>query len=215
MTRRLYIYDHCPFCVKARMIFGLKRIPIELVVLLNDDEAGPVRMVGKKMVPILEEEGRYLGESMDIVARIEGEGEPVLTGPTNPAVSAWLGKIGAPLYRLFLPRAAAAPLPEFATTAARAYFIRNKENAAHPFGEILKDGAVFLEEINGLLRELAGMVRSAEAVNGVLSVDDIHLFPVLRSLSIIRGIVFPPEVEAYRQAMSVRANVGLLDDLAA
>ncbi|MDU4397175.1 MAG: glutaredoxin, partial [Haemophilus parainfluenzae] len=21
---KLYVYDHCPFCVRARMIFGLK-----------------------------------------------------------------------------------------------------------------------------------------------------------------------------------------------
>ncbi len=35
---KLYIYDHCPFCVKARMIFGLKNIPVELNVLQNDDE---------------------------------------------------------------------------------------------------------------------------------------------------------------------------------
>ncbi|EPT9973233.1 glutaredoxin, partial [Escherichia coli] len=24
---KLYIYDHCPYCLKARMIFGLKNIP--------------------------------------------------------------------------------------------------------------------------------------------------------------------------------------------
>lgn len=45
---KLYIYDHCPFCVKARMIFGLKNVPVELVVMLNDDEETPVRLVGKK-----------------------------------------------------------------------------------------------------------------------------------------------------------------------
>ncbi len=28
-----------PFCVRARMIFGLKNLPVELVVLANDDEA--------------------------------------------------------------------------------------------------------------------------------------------------------------------------------
>ncbi len=48
---KLYIYDHCPFCVKARMIFGLKNIPVELNVLQNDDEATPTRMIGQKMVP--------------------------------------------------------------------------------------------------------------------------------------------------------------------
>lgn len=53
---KLYIYDHCPFCVKARMIFGLKNIPVELNVLQNDDEATPTRMIGQKMVPILQKD---------------------------------------------------------------------------------------------------------------------------------------------------------------
>ncbi len=51
---KLYIYDHCPYCLKARMIFGLKNIPVELHVLLNDDAETPTRMVGQKQVPILQ-----------------------------------------------------------------------------------------------------------------------------------------------------------------
>ena len=53
---KLYVYDHCPFCVRARMIFGLKNLPVELVVLANDDEATPIGLVGKKVVPILVKE---------------------------------------------------------------------------------------------------------------------------------------------------------------
>ena len=45
---KLFIYDHCPFCVKARMIFGLKRLPIRLVTLLNDDETTPFNLIGQK-----------------------------------------------------------------------------------------------------------------------------------------------------------------------
>ncbi len=48
---KLYIYDHCPYCLKARMIFGLKNIPIELHVLLNDDAETPTRMVGQNRFP--------------------------------------------------------------------------------------------------------------------------------------------------------------------
>ena len=47
---KLYVYDHCPFCVRARMIFGLKNLPVELVVLANDDEATPIGLVGKKVL---------------------------------------------------------------------------------------------------------------------------------------------------------------------
>ena len=46
---KLYVYDHCPFCVRARMIFGLKNLPVELVVLANDDEATPIGLVGKRL----------------------------------------------------------------------------------------------------------------------------------------------------------------------
>ena len=26
---KLYIYDHCPFCMRARMIFGLRNVSVE------------------------------------------------------------------------------------------------------------------------------------------------------------------------------------------
>lgn len=89
---KLFIYDHCPFCVKARMIFGLKNLPVRLVTLLSDDEATPVGMIGKKMAPILQkDDGSYLPESMDIVHYVDNlDGKPLLTGKTNPAIVAGL-----------------------------------------------------------------------------------------------------------------------------
>lgn len=38
---KLYIYDHCPFCVRARMIFGLRGVAVQQIFLQNDDEAPP------------------------------------------------------------------------------------------------------------------------------------------------------------------------------
>lgn len=75
---KLYIYDHCPYCLKARMIFGLKNIPVELHVLLNDDAETPTRMVGQKQVPILQkDDSRYMPESMDIVHYVDKlDGKP-------------------------------------------------------------------------------------------------------------------------------------------
>lgn len=45
----LYVYDHCPFCVRARIIFGLKKIPVQVVWLDNDDVETPTELVGKKV----------------------------------------------------------------------------------------------------------------------------------------------------------------------
>jgi len=210
----LHVYMHCPFCVKARMIFGLKRRAMTLRVLLNDDEAGPIRMVGAKQVPILETEGTYLAESMDIVARIDAIGTPVLTGDINPAIGTWLHDVSHAAGRLFLPRAAAAPLPEFATTSARAYFIRKKEESVGSFGAILADGHKEIAQINAALQHLAPLIKSAEAVNGTLSLDDIHLFAQLHTLSLIQDLDYPPPVEGYRKRMAERSGVELLDALA-
>lgn len=210
----LYIYEHCPFCTKARMIFGLKDIPYERQILLNDDVEGPVRMVGRKVVPILEEDGQFMAESMDIVAHIDAIGKPVLTGKTRPEITAWLHKAGKPLYHLFLPRAAAAPLPEFETTSARAGFIRRKEPSVGSFSALLEEKTDELTQLNALLKELAPLIQTPEAVNGELSTDDIHLFAHLHSMSLIGGVVYPPEVEAYRQTMAELSRVGLFDGIA-
>ncbi|MFT8795766.1 MAG: glutaredoxin 2 [Acetobacter orientalis] len=211
---KLYVYDHCPFCIKARNDFGLHTLPFDMVMLQNDDEATPKAMIGRKMLPILEENGQYMGESMDIVAHIEKRGAALLTGSTNPQITDWIQRSSSVLYRQFLPRAACAPFPEFSTTAGRAYFVRNKEQATGPFSEILSENATALAPLNAFLQELAPLIQSKEAVNGTLSTDDIHLFAHLHSLSIIKGLVYPSAVEDYRKTLSARVDIPLLDSIA-
>ena len=65
---KLYVYDHCPFCTRARMILGIRSLEVETFVLMNDDEATPVGLIGTKMVTILvKQDGTAMGDSLDIV----------------------------------------------------------------------------------------------------------------------------------------------------
>ena len=48
----LYVYDHCPFCVRVRLALGLKNIKHNLHFLANDDVKTPTDLVGKKIAPI-------------------------------------------------------------------------------------------------------------------------------------------------------------------
>ncbi|SUI85545.1 Glutaredoxin-2 [Serratia quinivorans] len=50
-------------------------------------------------------------------------------------------------------------------------------------------------------------------MNGTLSEDDIHLFPLLRSLSIVAGLTLPDNIEAYRNRMAQRSDIPLLFDM--
>ncbi|GCE90791.1 glutaredoxin [Komagataeibacter diospyri] len=213
---KLYIYDHCPFCVKARIIFGLKHLPVTDVVLLNDDVATPTRMIGRKMVPILETDGHFMGESMDIVAHVDAmDGHPLLTGPTRPEIGQWIRDGQQAFIRLALPRFAAAPFAEFATTGARLYFIENKEAMLGPFGTCLAESADLRASMNASLVRLAGLIQRPDAVNATLSTDDIHLFAHLRSLTIVAGLDWPAPVRAYCLHMSRTTGIPLLDHMAA
>ncbi|WP_230351826.1 glutaredoxin 2 [Lelliottia sp. WAP21] len=213
---KLYIYDHCPFCLKARMIFGLKNLPVELVTLLNDDEATPTRMIGKKMAPILQkDDSRYLPESMDIVHYVDKlDGNPLLTGKQNPAIEEWLRKVNSYVNRLLIPRFAKGAFDEFATPQARAWFVEKKEAAIGSFDEHLAHSAGLVKKISDDLRALDKLIVQSNAVNGELSEDDIHLFPLLRNLTLVAGITWPSRVADYRDNMAKQTQINLLSSQA-
>jgi len=213
---KLYIYDHCPYCVKARMIFGLKNLPVELNVLLNDDEATPTRMIGQKMAPILQkDDSRYLPESMDIVHYVDQlDGKPLLTGAQKPAIEEWLRKVNSYANRLLIPRFAKSSFDEFATPEARAYFVAKKEAALGNFEEHLAHSPGLIKNISDDLRALDKLIVQPNAVNGELSDDDIHLFPLLRNLTLVAGITWPTRVADYRDNMAKQTQINLLSRMA-
>ncbi|POT57748.1 glutaredoxin, GrxB family [Citrobacter amalonaticus] len=213
---KLYIYDHCPFCIKARMIFGLKNIPVELNVLQNDDDETPTRMIGQKMVPILQkDDSRYMAESMDIVHYVDNiDGKPLLTGKKNPAIEEWLRKVNAYANHLLLPRFAKSAFDEFSTPAARKYFTEKKEASVGSFADHLAHSTGLTKKISDDLRTLDKLIVKPNAVNGELSEDDIQLFPLLRNLTLVAGITWPTRVADYRDNMAKQTQINLLSSMA-
>ena len=213
---KLYIYDHCPFCIKARMIFGLKNIPVELIVLANDDDETPTRMTGQKMVPILQkDDSRYLPESMDIVHYVDQlDGKPLLTGKKNPAIDEWLRKVNSYANHLLLPRFAKSAFDEFSTPSARKYFTEKKEAMIGSFADHLAHSAGLTKKISEDLRTLDKRIVQPNGVNGELSEDDIQLFPLLRTLTLVAGINWPTRVADYRDNMAKQTQINLLSSMA-
>ncbi|NUJ75148.1 glutaredoxin 2 [Escherichia coli] len=213
---KLYIYDHCPYCLKARMIFGLKNIPVELHVLLNDDAETPTRMVGQKQVLILQkDDSRYMPESMDIVHYVDKlDGKPLLTGKRSPAIEEWLRKVNGYANKLLLPRFAKSAFDEFSTPAARKYFVDKKEASAGNFADLLAHSDGLIKNISDDLRALDKLIVKPNAVNGELSEDDIQLFPLLRNLTLVAGINWPSRVADYRDNMAKQTQINLLSSMA-
>ena len=211
---KLYIYDHCPFCVRARMIFGLRDVAVEEVVLANDDEATPIGMIGSKQVPILQkEDGSFMGESLDVVRYLDREGR--LKDETRPEIQAWFDKVGGYNTKLVHPRVVKIGLPEFETPEAVKYFTDKKEKTIGSFATNLDKTSQYVERLHEDLAELETlMTESGAGLNGEIGMEDILVFPILRNLTVVRGVEWPQKIMDYLLRMSEASGVPLYFDRA-
>lgn len=205
---KLFIYEHCPFCVRARMIFGLKAIPFELSVILEGDVETPTRMVGRKVVPILQkDDGGFMPESMDIVHYVDGLSTPLIADkPVDAAIEAWCKDASGVIFNLAVPRFTKADFAELATPEAREAYRLREEKAFGDLEALLADSPALIAQAQRKLAELEPLLADSQGI----STTDFILFPFLRSLSIVKGIQFGPHVAAYLKRVSDAGKVDLL-----
>ena len=234
----IYNYDHCPYCVRVRLAFGLKNVKHNLVFLANDDVATPTALVGKKIAPIFQFGNEIMPESMDIIERIDGDAK---FGPTNiflPASSRtdikdWQASVKEINSIAQRPRyvAPGTMLPEFATRDGREAFVYNhpvppykkpewkndlnSEERWTKYQKAYETSAQLIDKVNESLVELDKLVHcETHCTEGGLSYDDIDLWSRLRSLTILKGIQWPTKLRAYMEHLSVAGDVPLYDQMA-
>ena len=166
------------------------------------------------MVSILEkDDGTYMPESLDIIEYINDIGENKINTQLSSEVQNWLNGCNDYFYRLCMPRWAAAPLEEFATESAKAYFINKKEAYVGPFKEQLDNSATLIELAENQLNELNQLLKSKPTANAEFSMDDIEIYTILRGLSIVKNLNYPELVEEYRLQMAKLTKVPLHVDI--
>lgn len=215
---KLYVYDHCPFCTRARMAAALRGVATELVYLPNDDEDTPIRLIGAKQLPILQkEDGSHMGESLDIVRYFYRQDSSALDEAVRPEIQAWVEAFADWGNRLIMPRDVQLDLPEFAVESSVAYFKGKKEAWLEAsFEQLLQETPRYLAQAQEALRALDGLIApNAGYANGThLSMEDILVFPLLRNLSMVKGAAYPDNVAHYVRAMSQAAKIPLFFDRA-
>jgi glutaredoxin 2 len=211
----LYAYDHCPYCVKVRMIFGLKQIAFNLVTLANDDEETPIRMIGKKMVPILEKsKNEFMPESLDIIKYVDALsdfGKPIVNeSKDSKELTQWLKDSKNYHYFLAMPRWIQMGLDEFKTQSAIDYFSKKKELKIGSFAAALLRSPHFIAMANSHLQFLEELISSKKYFwSDQLSIDDFHVFATLRVLTATKAVVFPTNINSYMNRMSELAKIPL------
>ncbi|WP_407333362.1 glutaredoxin 2 [Enterovibrio sp. 27052020O] len=214
---KLFVFDHCPFCVKAMMVAGLKKMDIELVYLQNHDVEARTEKVGANLVPILQKpDGSYLAESLDIAAYLDNyDGQPVLAeGALNERISSWMDVASYFGSRLIYPRWMMIDLPEFQSEEANAWFIKNKSAMiGMTFEEAFANSEEYLAKLNVELFKLSWLVPPSQR-NNHITYDDVNIFPFLRNYTVIKGLRYPGNVRQYLDEMSKLTDVDLYDAVA-
>lgn len=182
--------------------------------MLEGDAETPTRMVGAKKVPILEkEDGSHMPESMDIVRYLEEQNPPAkLTAPDDSVIEEWLGAHSQAIFELSVPRFTRADFPELATPEARDYYTKRMADAFGDLDALIAETPERLEALKPALDALEA--RLAERPEDTLGMTDIRLLPVLRCLTIVKGLELGPATAAYVERVAAASKVPNLFDRA-
>ncbi|MCL2918110.1 glutaredoxin 2 [Shewanella litorisediminis] len=214
---KLFVFEHCPYCVRAMMAAGYKGIALEKVILQNDDVDSRIRMVGANMVPILQkDDGSYMAESLDIVAYLDAVGGEALLKPAEHEqhIAAWLDKAAYYSSRLLHPRNVRLGLPEYGSEAAVRWYTEKKSALiGMSFDEAFAASAEYMAALEPLFGELDFMLLPSER-NNQLGYDDILLFPVLRNLTAVKGLNYGEHIRRYVDEVAELTGVALFDGIA-
>ncbi|MFC6477318.1 hypothetical protein ACFQDN_13365 [Pseudomonas asuensis] len=102
---------------------------------------------------------------------------------------------------LFL-RSIAIGLPEFATQSARDYFrVRKEKMIERLFEQALGETLLHKKAVEKMLAGLKVLPLPADNGN-TLSWDDVLIYPTLRNLTMVKGLVIPAHVSHYIQAIA-------------
>jgi glutaredoxin 2 len=206
---QLYQYHHCPYCVRIDMVANYKNLQHEKVYLLNDDEQTCFDLLNAKMVPILQfADGSAIGESLDIVAKLDEQGDnnKIITPKVfSDDIDTLFAAVKTSTRILTYPRTIMLGLPEFATQSAKDYFQAKKEKMIDmSFDMAMEISARHLVIVNTVLAKIPIL-----PISQTLSMDDVLVYPNLRNLSMVKGLVFPAAIKHYMEHIAALTKTEL------
>lgn len=178
-----------------------------------------------------------MAESMDIIKFVDSDERFGPTGMLRPAsgrteLKEWQLSVQNLLRTLQRPRyVATGLLPEFQQLDGRHAFIKNHQLPPYDKEEwkememeeklriyadaMSSDPVPLIEELNAKLVELDDSIYSEHfCTEGGLSLDDVDLWSRLRSITIIKGVMWPEALRNYMDNLSELADIPLYDSLA-
>ena len=183
------------------MGFGFLGIQYESVVTAYDDEMTPIKLTGKKMLPIVEyDDGTTQNESLDLIKRQDtllklGWNE---LSDNLESLNLLLDLIGKQVHNLAMPYWIWTP--EF-TESSRKYFQTKKEIKRGPFKNLVQNQKSYIDLLTTLLKtelikELKPFYKSDK-----LTIMDIMIAAHLWGMYIVPEFRFDSKINKYLQSI--------------
>lgn len=195
---KLYHYVHCPFCVRVRLALGFFQLSYESQVVAYNDEETPIKLTGKKMLPIMQfDDGVVMNESLDIIKKLDTKNllKNELMDIHGDEMNSLLDRIGAPVHNLCMPYWIWTP--EF-NPSSREYFQKKKEVKRGPFAKLMHKKETFIHELDLILANLENDLKPFYK-NEEMTILDIALAAHLWGMYIFPEFQFSPKMHNYLQ----------------
>lgn len=212
MVFTLYHYVHCPFCIRVRMALGFLNIPYQSKVLAYDDEATPMKLTGKKMLPVLSYDGAAMNESLDIIAFVDKNNvlkvKDITSATDFKNFESLLSQLGDFVHSLAMPYWIFTA--EF-TPSSRVYFQKKKEEKRGPFKKLFETQAEFIKNLQPLLKSLEENLQPYfQSPN--IGLKDILLASHLWGLYVVPEYRFPQKIHDYLQRVKKECHFNYHQD---
>jgi glutaredoxin 2 len=180
------------------MGFSLLGVGYDSIVVPYHDEATPIHLTGKKMLPIVKNNnGVAKNESLDILKEADKKNtlQWELLDQHKDTINTLLDTIGSPVHSLCMPYWIWTP--EFDENSRR-YFQTKKEVKRGPFKDLVKNQQSFIDKLAPMLVSLEAELKPFYK-NDKLSILDIMIASHLWGLYIVPEYQFTPNMHCYLQ----------------
>ncbi len=180
------------------MALGYLNLQYESIVLPYDDEATPMRLTGKKILPAMDfGDKKAINESLDIIKRLDLHNQlhfsHYLKNEAN--INQLLDKIGKDVHPLCMPYWIYTK--EF-NEESRKYFQSKKEEKRGPFNLLIQNKNAYLTNLESTLKDI-NLKLSPYFDSNELTIVDILIASHLWGMYIFPEFQFPTQIHDYLQ----------------
>ncbi|MBK2357282.1 glutaredoxin 2 [Francisella hispaniensis] len=212
---KIYLYHHCPYCIKVRLVADLSNLNYQMIILANDDEKAHIDRIGSKQVPFLEkDDGTFIKESDEICKFIaKTQNFEIAESTIDDFVKDRIDDLEPHFRRIVYPRIPHHPRNEcdFPTQSAKEYFINKKSQYIGDFDALLRNPPYdSIRAINQILAKIDPFIKTPFINGEKFSWDDINIFPIFFILTMARDLLeIPTNITNYIKNIEAKTNIEL------